>query len=214
MLKLYGLNLSAWSNRARFTINRLGLDYEYIPVNLGAGQGQSEDYLKIHPAGKVPAIDDDGFVLFESGAITRYLAAKHESGLYPADLKERALVDQWTCFVVQHIAKAMERVLFNRVVYRIANAEQDQRSLQEGLKFLQRFLPVVNARLGTSTFLAGDALSLADMALLAWLDPVEACDIDLTPYTAIVPWRDSLKQEAFYTACHKDYRDLLQAVSA
>ena len=114
MLKIYGLDVSTWTNRVRFTANYLGLKYEYIPVNLAAGEGQAKDYLAIHPAGKIPALDDDGFRLFESGAIAKYLAAKNNSNLYPTDIKKRAIVDQWSDFVALHVAKAMERVVFNR----------------------------------------------------------------------------------------------------
>ena len=78
MLKIYGADLSPPSNKVRFVANELGLDYEYNSVNLVSGENQSEGHLKLHPGGKVPVIDDDGFVLFESNAIIRYLAAKCE----------------------------------------------------------------------------------------------------------------------------------------
>ena len=62
------------------------------------------------PRGKVPVIDDDGFVLFErNNAIIRYLAAKREWPLYPGGAKQRALVDQWADFVSDHIASALGR---------------------------------------------------------------------------------------------------------
>ncbi|MGH8500518.1 MAG: glutathione S-transferase family protein, partial [Methylococcales bacterium] len=140
MLKIYGFDVSTWSNRVRFTANALGLDYEYNRVNLLAGDGQTREYLAIHPAGKVPAIDDDGFMLFESGAITRYLADKAGSSVYPSDLRTRARVEQWTEFAAQHIAKSMERVFFNRVLYKVMKVEKDENSLREGLKYLDRFL--------------------------------------------------------------------------
>jgi len=214
MLKIYGLDVSTWTNRVRFTANSLGLRYEYIPINLAAGEGQAEDYLAIHPAGKIPALDDDGFRLFESGAIAKYLAAKNNSSLYPTDLKKRAIVDQWSDFVALHVAKAMERVVFNRIIYQIFDAEKDERSLQDGLAFLERFLPIIDTQLGKSAHLASDELSLADMVLLAWLDPAELSEVDLSPYQNIVRWRNALKQEDFYTTCHKDYQEAFEAMTA
>ena len=212
MLKVYGFDVSPWSNRVHFTVNSLGLDYDYVSVNLMAGP--DEAYRKVHPLGKVPAIDDDGFTLFESGAITRYLAAKCGSSLYPDDLQQRARVEQWTEFAVQHIANAMQKVFFNRVIYKVFNAEKDENSLREGLAFLDRFLPLANSQLEKSRHFALDDLTLADFALLSWLDPVEICEVDLAPYPSIEAWRKNLKQQDFYTRCFSDYHTMLQSMAA
>lgn len=214
MLKFYGFDVSTWSNRVHFTLNAVGLDYEYIQLNLMAGEGQTKEHLAIHPAGKVPAIDDDGFILFESGAITRYLAAKAGSSLYPADLQKRARVEQWTEFAAQHIAKAMERVFFNRVIYKALKAEKDENSLNEGLKFLDRFLPLVNHQLGNYEHFAMDDLTLADLVLLAWLDPADICQVDLSGYPNITQWRSKLVQQDFYTRCFSSYQAMLQSRAA
>ena len=115
MLKIYGTELSSPSNKVKFVANELGLEYEYKSVNLISGENKLEEHLKLHPAGKVPVIDDDGFVLFESNAIIRYLAVKSDSPLYPAGTKQRALVDQWSDFVSLHISSSVGRILMNRV---------------------------------------------------------------------------------------------------
>jgi len=210
MLKIYGLDFSPWVNRVRFTANYIELDYDYIKVDLLSGEGQTDDYKRIHPAGKVPAIDDNGFVLFESGAICRYLASKENSPLYPANLKDRAVVDQWTDYTVTHIAMAMQKVLFNRVIYKFMDKEQDTRSLQEGQEFLQRFLPVIETQLGKTPYVTGANITLADMVLLAWLDPAEIAEFNLSTYQHINHWRNQLKQQAFYTQCYRSYEDLFK----
>ena len=214
MLKIYGFDPSTWSNRVRFTANSLGLDYEYIRVNLLAGDGQKDEYLAINPSGKVPAIDDEGFFLFESGAITRYLADKVGSDVYPADLRKRARVEQWTEFAAQHIAKAMERVFFNRVLYQAMNTEKDDNSLREGLRFLDRFLPVADSQLGKYRHFAMDQLTLADFVLLAWLDPAEICDVDLSGYLNITDWRTRLMQQEFYTRCFSSFQEMFRSLTA
>ncbi len=210
MLKIYGLDFSPWVNRVRFTANQIGLEYDYVKVDLMGGEGQSEEYRQLHPAGKVPAMVDDGFILFESGAISRYLANKTNSSLYPTELKAKALVDQWTDYSVTHIAMAMQKVLFNRVVYKLTNSEQDTRSLQEGQEFLQRFLPIADTQLSKNNYLAGGNLTLADIILLAWLDPAEISELDLSSYQHIRAWRNHLKQQPFYTKCHQNYEDLFK----
>lgn len=211
MLKIYGADLSPPSNKVRFVANELGLDYEYNSVNLVSGENQSEGHLKLHPAGKVPVIDDDGFVLFESNAIIRYLAAKCESPLYPAGAKQRALVDQWMDFVSNHVGSSVGRVLMNRVFAPFLNQEVDERSITEGLSFLERFLPVVDAPLKERRYLAGGELSLADFSLLSALDPAEVAQVDLSGYLNITRWRQDLMGRNCYTKCHKSYADALAA---
>ncbi len=213
MLKVYGNDLSSPSNKVRFVANDLGLDYEYVSVNLIAGDNRKEEHLRIHPAGKVPAIDDDGFVLFESNAIIRYLAVKCDSPLYPAAAKQKAVVDQWSDFVAHHIATAVGRVLVNRVFAPFMNQEVDERSLAEGLSFLDRFLPVVDAPLKEQRYLAGGELTLADFNLLSALDPAETAQLDLAGYLNITRWRQDLMSREFYTRCHKSYGDVVAAIA-
>jgi len=213
MLKIYGTELSSPSNKVRFVANELGLEYEYKSVNLIAGENKQEEHLKLHPAGKVPVINNDGFVLFESNAIIRYLAVKSDSPLYPAGAKQRALVDQWSDFVSHHIATALSRVLFNRVFAPFLNQEVDERSLADGLSFLEQFLPLVDAPLEERRYLAGGELTLADFNLLSALDPAEVAQVDLSGYLNITRWRQDLMGRDFYTKCHKSYAEVLAAVA-
>ena len=213
-MKIYGFDLSTWTNAVRFTANALDIDYEFVRKNLVEGEGQQPEYLAIHPAGKVPAMDDDGFRLFESGAIQRYLARKQGSTLYPTELQAQANVDQWSLFTSLHVGNAMGKVVFNRIVYQFLDLEQDVQSLEEGEKFLERFLPIIDTQLGKSTYLAADHLTIADLMLLAWLDPAEAAEVDLCSYGHIAKRRDSLRDESFYTDCHRDYAELLRDILA
>ncbi len=210
MLKIYGADLSAPANKVRFVANALDLEYEYIQVNIRGGEHRTEEFLKLNPIGKIPVIDDDGVILFESDAITRYLAEKNKSSLFPADLKKRASVDQWMSFVTIHVGGAVGRVLFNRVFAPFAKVPVDERSMQDGVNFLGKFLPVINQQLTDSSYLAGTDFSLADIALLATLDPCEIAQIDLAVYPQIVKWRDALKQKDFYTKCFKEYGEKLK----
>lgn len=213
MLKIYGFEPSTWTNAVRFTANALNMEYDFVRVNLVAGEGQRPEYLAIHPAGKVPAMDDDGFRLFESGAIMRYLARKQDSDLYPSSITQQAFVDQWSLFVSIHIASAMGKVLFNRELYKIVGAEPNAHELEEAVGFLGRFLPIIDTQLGQSSFLASEGLSIADLMLLAWLDPAEMAQVDLSAYAHVSTWRNRLKTESFYTSCHRDYADMFQSLS-
>ncbi|MEQ9620208.1 MAG: glutathione S-transferase family protein [Deltaproteobacteria bacterium] len=212
MLKIYGSVVSVPTNKVRFAANKLGLDYEFIMVNLAEGEHMTERFLKLNPVGKVPVIDDGGFTLFESNAISKYLSEKNRSSLYPQDLRLRANIDKWIDFTSLHVATALTRVFFNRVLAPFVNVEVDERSISDGLVFLERFLPVVDNQLKENRFLAGEGLTLADLNLLAALDPAEAAQVDLSPYPDLSRWREGLRQEEFYTRCHSSFEEALQSL--
>ena len=214
MLKIYGSDLSAPANKVRFVANALGIKYEYQKVNLRAGEHMKPEYKSIHPSNKIPAIDDDGFKLFESNAIIRYLADKVNSPLYPKGLKERAVVDAWLDFGSMHVGMALAKVIYNRVFAPMRGVAVDENSIKEGLGFLDRFLPVVDEQLGKTKYLAGNQITLADINLVALLDPAEVSQVDISKYKNIVVWRNSLKQAEFYTKCFNDYGDALKAMQA
>ena len=210
-MKIYGLAISAPVIKTRLVANALGLDYEFRNVNMMEGEHKTEEYKKLHPAGKVPVLEDDGFVLFESGAICRYLAQKQNSDLYPKDIKQQAVVDQWSDFAAIHIGGAVGRVLFNKVLAPKMGWEVDEKSLQCGQEFLDRFLPIVDQQLSRSTYLAGDEISLADYALLAHVDPLEAIEIDVSKYSNLQKWRDAMRARGEYQKVHKFYGEEMMA---
>jgi len=212
MLILYGADLSSPSNKVRYALHALDLEYDYQRVSIKKGENRTPDYLKMHPAGKVPVLHDDGFVLFESNTILRYLAGKEESALYPAEPKARALVEQWMDFITIHVGGAMDRVAFNRVFAPLLKMEIDEKSLQAGLKFLHRFLPVVENQLGEQLFFLGAGMTLADLDLLATLDICELAKIDLTAYPRLSSWRDRMRNKELFTRCHAVYGERLQQI--
>jgi glutathione S-transferase len=214
MLTIYGNNLSLPSNKIRFVANALELRYEYKQLNLRGGEHKTKEYLEIHPAGKVPAIDDDGFRLFESNAIIKYLAANADNRFYSNDIRERALIDQWVDFATAHIGQAMNRVFFNAAIGPLMGMEVDERSLADGRKFLSQFLPVVDARLAKSNYFGSKDITLADFVLLACLDPAEVCKVDLAPYSKLCKWRAALQKQAFYQNCYESYTANFKAITS
>lgn len=198
MMKLYGIDVSNNVNRVRYVANALGIEYVLEQVMPFSEKVQTPEYKQLHPASKVPVmVDDDGFVLYESNAIIRYLAQKYSSELYPKDLKKRAKVDQWMDFSVIHIGAAMGRVFWNMVAVRFLDLKQDAASLETGLKFLDKYLPIVDEQLSKSKFIAGEELSLADFSLLAALDPAEGSQVGLIKYAHLTRWRNNIKEKEF-----------------
>ncbi len=205
MIKLYGVPISYNISKIRYCLNYLGLDYQLESVSPMKGENQTPEYLAISPTGKIPAIDDNGFTLFESNTINRYLAASNNSDIYPTDLKERAEVDAWLDYGSIHVGAAFSRVVFNRVLAPVIGAQVDEGSLNTGLEFLDKQLPVIDRQLSKSKYIAGESFTIADICLLAVLDPAELASIDLSAYTNIVKWRDDLKSQDFYQQCYSDF---------
>jgi len=202
MLHVYGFPLSFPSNKVQMCVNALELEHEFHLVALREGEQKSEEFLAINPVGKVPAINDDGFCLGESHAIMKYLARKSNSSLYPTDLQEQAKTDQWLDFIAGHIGTAVSKVLFNTLFAPMKGVDVDENSLAEGRKWLEQYLPHAETALSDQEYLTGDSFSIADISLLAALDPAELIKLDWAPYPKLAKWRDNLIQQNFYKGVH------------
>ncbi len=214
MLTIYGSPLSSPSNKVRYVANYLQIPYDYQHVNLATGEQRQADFLSINPVGKVPAIVDDEFNLWESNAIIRYFANKTQSNVYPNDIQQRAIIDQWLDFSVQHIALATSKIMFNTHFFQLAGLEQDKRALTEGREFVIKHLATIEDQLAKMPFIAGQTISLADFALLSALDVCEVCDIDLTTFSKTTAWQAKLMKEKFFTDCHTSYKATLEKALA
>ena len=210
-MKIYGHFMSSPANQTRLTASALGLDFDYTHVDLATGQHKTPDYLAINPVGKVPALDDDGFYLSESNAICRYLAGKAGSDLYPADAQSRAKVDQWMEFASHHLRANVTKVLFYKVFAKMLGAPSDPKAIEEGMGFVAQQLPLVDAALDGNDYLVGGKLSLADVAVLAALEPLELIEYDVNGHGALKAWRQKLMGESWYTAIHDHFAAELQA---
>lgn len=205
MLQIYGSPLSSPSNKVCYVANYLNIPYEYHTINLGSGDQRKPEYLKINFFGRIPAIDDQGFTMGESNAIIRYLSDKQQSALYPQDLKQRALVDQWMDFAAQHVSIATAKIMFNTYFYKFANIALDERSLQDGRQFIEKYLPIIEQQLAKTPYLTGNTITLADIAMLSALDVCEVGHVDLSAYSHLIAWRKKLMGETFYKNCHESY---------
>src|ERR1700676_1620622 len=122
-LKIYGVARTR-AFRVLWMANELALDYEQFPIEPGSAGARQPDYLKVNPNGRLPAIDDDGFILWESLAINIYLAKKHATGtLYPATAQGEAKVAQWSLWAANEIERATNVWSFH--AQRLPPAERD-----------------------------------------------------------------------------------------
>ena len=203
-MNIYGHFFSAPSNKVRYCANAAGLEFTYHHVDLQQGEQQHPDFLDINQLGKVPAIEDDGFMLSESDAICRYLANK-SGKLYPNDLQTRGRIDRWMDISAQTVLLQMSKILFNRFFAPMLGEEPNQTAIEEGQRNLGVILPHINNQLAQSSYLAGDELTIADISMLSAIDPFDMLEIDLTDYTQLKKWRKGLMQQAFYQDVHHHY---------
>lgn len=212
MVTIYGNDLSLFSNKVKLGANATGNEYEFQNIDVLAGDLKKSEYLEINPTGKIPALKDGEFTLFDSSSIIRYLADKQNSALYPKDLQSRYLVDKWIEFSSIHIGDSIVKVLFNRKFAPLMEIPVNEQSIEDGLNLYKRFVAVVDDQLSKNQYLAGDFLSLADITLLAILDPSEAAGHDITSYSHVVKWRNALKQKKFYTDSFISYDNTLNVI--
>jgi len=152
--------------KASITLEELGIPYEVHIVNLMAGDQQKPEYLKINPNGRIPAIvdrDEDGFAVFESGAIMIYLAEK-AGRLLPTDRRGRSRVIQWLMFQMGGVGPMMGQA---NVFYRYF-PEKIQPAIDRYQNESRRLFEVLDGRLGESEWLADD-YSIADIAHWSWV---------------------------------------------
>lgn len=210
MLTIYGSDLSGPAIKVRLTASYLGIEYKWHLVNLREGEQKKEWFLKINPVGKVPAIDDDGFNLFESNSICKYFCDKHNSPLYPKDVKKRAVIEQWIDYVSFHIGANIVPVMYNRIFAPIRGIPVNEKAITDGLEALKQYFPLIEKQLTAHKNVVSQDVSLADIILFSLLEPVEMAQIDLSAYPQLTAWRAGLKKQSFYSSCYKEYGEMLK----
>ena len=190
MLTIYGSDLSGPAIKVRLTASFLGVEHKWQVVNLREGEQKQEWFLKINPVGKIPAIDDDGFHLFESNAICKYLCDKHNSPLYPKDVKKRATIEQWIDYVSMHIGANFVPIMYNRIFAKRVGKPVNEKAIVEGEEFLKQYFPLIEKQLSQHKYIVSQEISLADIILLAFLEPAEMAQVDLKIYPKLSAWRN------------------------
>lgn len=185
-LKIYGIARSR-AARILWMAKELGLDYEHVPVELGATR--EPGYLAINPNGHIPAIDDDGFIVWESMAINLYLAKKYgsaASGLYPAAIEDEARAWQWSFWGMTEIERPLLTALFNRAI--LAEDKRDRAAADAAEQQLAPPLKVLDGAVAKTGYLVGDRFTVADLnvaSILAWARPA---NIDLAAVPNAASW--------------------------
>ena len=164
MLRIWGRINSSNVMKTLWLLDELGLRYERIDAGGPFGKTGTPEYRAMNPLGLVPTLEEDGFSLFESNAILRYLCNAHapDSTLYPRAPHARASVDAWLDFQ-QTALNRPQSVVFQGLV-RTAPEQRDNAAISAAVADAGAIWRILDGRLAQQAYVAGDALSIADMA--------------------------------------------------
>ena len=197
-MTFYEMALSPNAKRARIGLVESGASFERREVNLLTGEQKSAEYKRLHPLGRVPLLDDDGVVVWESGAILLYLADKFpDSGLMPRPLAQRGAVYQWLTFGETGIHGYMGPMGFQ--MFRRAPEKRDEQILARGRQRMPEVLGALDHQLEGKEYVAGD-FSIADCACAPWLELAPGFGIDLTPFPNVRGWMERMQARPSWNA--------------
>jgi glutathione S-transferase len=164
MIKMWGRNTSSNVQKAMWAVGELGLEHQRIDVGGAFGKNKEPTYLAMNPNGLVPTLEEeDGFLLWESNSIVRYLAAKHDKNgvIEPKDLKMRGLASQWMDWQLSVVGPAIFQAFWGLI--RTPPEKRDMAAIKTSQEKTTDAMKIVDAQLAKTKFLAGDAFSYGDI---------------------------------------------------
>ena len=196
MIVFHSHPLSLNGLKVHLVLEEAGRPFQAVVVDLEKRASLKSSTLQMNPLGRVPFIDDDGFILGESSAIMRYLADKWElTDLYPRPPQERALCDEWLDFTAQHVNHPLSVVYLARWFVRRQEVEGwgiDVSVQRSALLHLARNFRILEARLRESPFLAGHKPTLADLGLAPFIAVAPGIRLSLDDFPNIARWREHM----------------------
>jgi len=170
-MKLFALPQSTCTMRILMLLNELNVKYELVPVDLSKGEHKTPEFLERQPFGKIPAMEDDGFRLFESRAIMRYIARKYgkDSNLYGTNINEQSTVDTWIESDCNNFNGPISGIVYETVFKKMYGKTTDETVLAEKLTQFDAVLDVYERILSTRPYLTGDHMTIADMSHVPYM---------------------------------------------
>ncbi|AWN42228.1 glutathione S-transferase family protein [Methylobacterium durans] len=164
MRRLWGRANSVNVQKVLWGLDELELPYERLDAGGAHGIVNDAAYRALNPNGLVPTLQEDGFVLWESNAILRYLAEAHGGPLtLPGDARARARIAQWLDWQATSFTPAMRDAFLQ--TFRVAEAERDGAAISASLLRTERHAETLDRHLAGQAFVAGEHFSIADIAV-------------------------------------------------
>ena len=199
MLRIWGRCNSINVQKVLWCCGELDIPYERLDVGGPFGGNREPEYLRLNPNGLVPTISDGGFVLWESNAIVRYLAARHGMGtLCPEDLAERADADRWMDWQMGTLWASFRPVFIGLV--RTPPEKRDQAHIAAAIRKTAEDLTILDAHLAGRDYVTGPAFTMADIPLGATAYRWFNLDIDRPSMRNLEAWYERLCDRPPYEA--------------
>lgn len=165
MMKIWGRITSINVAKAVWAAQELGLQFERIDVGGPFGGLDTPEYGALNPNRKIPTLDHDGYILWESNSIVRYLAATYGAGtLWPADPRERGLSDRWLDWQATEFAPAMGPAFLGLI--RTPEGQRNQQAIADAIARTNRLLTVLEGVMADGRqYVAGDRFTMGDIAV-------------------------------------------------
>ncbi len=188
MLTLYGHPMSR-AHRVMWMLRELGVAFNHVPTDFLRGGNKTPEFLRLNPNGKVPVLDHDGTLIFESFAINLYLSRAFPSELSAKTLVEEGQVLQWCFWAVNEIEKTLFVAAENLFLF-----PKDQRRPHEArlaLDKLDRPMKVLDAHLGKHPYMIGERFTVADLASAGMMTLIPIARVDISAYPNVARWLDA-----------------------
>jgi glutathione S-transferase len=192
MLRIWGRINSVNVKKALWCAEELGLKHERIDAGMRFGVVDTPEYRRMNPMGRVPTIDDDGFVLWESHTIVRYLCAKHSAGnLWPTDLRLRAGAERWMDWAFSFQA-AMRDVFWGLI--RTPPEKRDAKAIAAGCKQSAELAAMLDAHLAARPYVAGASFTMGDIPIGCEVQRWLRVPIERPPLPHLEAWFERLRE--------------------
>ncbi len=194
-MKLYVVNGAPNARKVQAVVNHLGLAVEQIFLDFSKGETRSPDYLRINPTGRVPTLEHDGFTLWESNAINKYLCALCPGNtLYPDNPRLQADIDRWLSWELAHFNQQLGILTFQAVVKPAFMGEQPEEYLVNwSMRMLEGHAEVLERHLEGRHYLVGDDITLADYAMVHIEALKDMTPFDWSPYPNVNGYFDRMR---------------------
>jgi glutathione S-transferase len=195
-MRLYHHPFSSNARRAVMTAVHLGAPVELVGVDLAKGEQRKPELLRLNPNGKVPVLEDDGFVLWESHAIMQYIADRTKGQtVYPTELRARADVNRWLFWSAYHFQPSISVLGWEHVVKKILGlGAADPVEVARGERMVTDCARVLDQHLQDRTWVSSDSVTLADLALAAPLMMTGPARLPLAPHESLQRWFERVQQ--------------------
>ncbi|HEY3801456.1 MAG TPA: glutathione binding-like protein [Kofleriaceae bacterium] len=166
MIKLYGNPMSTCTRKVLCTLHETNTPHEFVVVDFAKGEHKQPAHTARQPFGQVPAIDDDGFAMYESRAIARYIDWKSGGKLTPTDIKQRGKMEQWISVETENFTPNAMKFVYEHIFKR----PQGEEVMKNATQKLELACSVLDKNLAGKSFLVGDQFTIADITYAPYIE--------------------------------------------